>query len=120
MSVNLTNLHNISKYEFNESILRSDNIIDSVFSASLSSLGDIYSYTIFFVLFLYFFYEFYRRDGIFLYDLSRSLALSSGFTLIFSILMLAIGYSGNFRVIIIFNFVFLSSVFAVYKQKSKY
>lgn len=118
MSVNLSKLDNLSDLQLNESVFNG-NIIDNAVNITLTNIGDIYSYTIFFITFIYLFYEFYRRDGLIMYDLARSINLSSGITLIFAIIMTAIGYSSNYKPVVIFGFIFMFSLYAVYKSKQQ-
>jgi len=122
MGINLTSLQNVSNLNLGNNILLNNNkdIINNMVGNSLNILGNTYAYVIFFILFIYLFYEFYRKDSAFLYDLGRSLTLSSGFTLIFSLLLLLINFTGNFRVLVIFSILFLIGVFVVYKNKQKY
>jgi len=118
MAIDLNKLNNISKLEINESLIRG-NILDNAANNMLNVIGDTYSYVVFFILFIYLFYEFYRKDGYFMYDVVRSINISSGITLIFSVVMIVLGYSSSFRVVVIFGFIFMFSLFGVYKTKTQ-
>ena len=116
MSINLTKLENVSLFELNDSILQGD-IFNNMTTYTLNLYGDVYTYAIFFIIFVYLFYEFYRKDGYITYDLLRALNLSAGITMIIGLVLISIGFATSFRALIILGFVFIITLFSVYKIK---
>lgn len=78
---NLNNLGNITPLNINVSGLNnSQQIIQTTFGITHNLVGDLWFTAGTFAIFMVLTFTFYRKDGNFLYDIMRSMFISSSFT----------------------------------------
>ena len=116
----IDNLKNIQPLEFNQSLINnSDAIVSNTINNANDSTGGMWFIVSIWILFIWLNYFLMNKEKGFLFDLPRTLFISSSWCLVLSIIAVLTSFSVTITPIIWFSVIFFISGIGVMSRKNK-
>ena len=118
-NINLNNLQNASPLTLNNSVVTGNETTQAILDVAQESVGNFWFDISIFIIFCYLIWLFYKKDGTFLFDMTRSIFIAAGWCIFLCTAILLSGWVNTVIPLMWFGTIFFITWIGVYKLKTK-